>query len=681
MIAIDFETYPITAEAPSPKPICLAYYDGNNSGLLVGKDMESYLQGILKGNDIIIAHNMRFESLVIFEWYLELRPLLLKAFDDKRLMCTKVYQQSINNTLKSNNKRASLADCVNYYFKVDISDSKSEDAWRNRYAELADTPINHWPREAIQYPIDDAIWCYKIYKAQQKVLPIINLHGSVYADFCLNYMGNQGALIDLQRVQLLEGELKAKIQPAYDILLKDGYAEYTKKGKIKKNLKLIRQYITDNCSTVQYTNKNVVSTSNESLAFYLSNNKQLEVVQALMNITEYEKILTSYIPSLYSSKGLIRSTYSPLISTGRTSSASTKLYPSVNIQQMPREIKDVTYDIRNCFIPRPGYQICSIDYSGLELCSTANQLYELTGQESMLRAINSGAEPIDMHSLLAVRLYNLKHKSTPITYGQFIQNKKKDPYKYYRQLAKPVNLGFPGGLGYDTMRTILATYDIYPKLEVIETARYENQIAWQVPKLRAEGFPVRIRRSKVDEYQLVYDELVEFKRALFNLYPDLEDFLTQGQKKYLTGQSKPTLNDFGEYELEPCYRLNIKNQFKADWRTYTQFCNAALMQAPSAIGAKAALCNTLRYQLDSNDDRIRCLAFIHDEIVFEIKQTSEMYAIIGKVAEIMIDSMQQILPNVRIAVEAEVFDYWKKSGGDWVKTYFKSPANKQLMSI
>jgi hypothetical protein len=42
--------------------------------------------------------------------------------------------------------------------------------------------------------------------------------------------------------------------------------------------------------------------------------------------------------------------------------------------------------------------------------------------------------------------------------------------------------------------------------------------------------------------------------------------------------------------------------------------------------------------------------------------------------------MQTILTDVRIAVEAEVFDYWKKSGGDWSATYFKNPKDKLLRS-
>ena len=66
-VAIDFETYLISATSPTPKAVCLSYYTGSKSGLLIGLDeMEPFLLALLKSDLNIIAHNSKFELLVIY---------------------------------------------------------------------------------------------------------------------------------------------------------------------------------------------------------------------------------------------------------------------------------------------------------------------------------------------------------------------------------------------------------------------------------------------------------------------------------------------------------------------------------------------------------------------------------------------------------------------------------------
>ena len=77
MISFDFETHLISNEQPAPKPVCLSYYDGSEEGLLVGmEDMGIYLKRVLSSNETIVAHNMRFEALVIDKHFPELKILL-----------------------------------------------------------------------------------------------------------------------------------------------------------------------------------------------------------------------------------------------------------------------------------------------------------------------------------------------------------------------------------------------------------------------------------------------------------------------------------------------------------------------------------------------------------------------------------------------------------------------------
>lgn len=321
-----------------------------------------------------------------------------------------------------------------------------------------------------------------------------------------------------------------------------------------------------------------------------------------------------------------------------------------------------------------NYKLCSIDYSGLELASAASQLYKITGQRDMLDILNQGDEPVDMHSMLAYRFMNMKEKTNE-TYESFVKHKKEPLYKKYRQLAKPINLGFPGGIGYDTMRTLLARDGIYPKLKVLNSAKYEEPLQRNASVLRKKGYPIRVRQIARHNFELIYDELVALKDELFNLYPDLKNFLNDGHKQFLTGESKQMKNEFGEWETEEMYSYQIED-FERSWCTYTQLCNGILMQSPSAIGAKRAVIKVMEEFADTNV--IIPQAFIHDEILFEIKECPQMYSLIQDVAEIMLIEMSTILTESRIACEAELMDHWKKSGGDWSCVYWMEPHTTKI---
>lgn len=681
MIAVDFETYLISAEEPIPRPVCLSYYDGTNSGVVVGSKMEQVLRSFLESHELIIAHNMSFEFNVIDTHYPQLRPLLYSKLKKKHLICTKIYEQLLDCQRKKSIMMFSLAKLVDAYFKVDISeDKKKPDAWRLRYHELVGVPVEEWDPEAVRYAIDDSIWAYKVYQKQQQSM-FLDISGSVMADCYLNKMGLLGTTIDKDRVLLIESELKAQIDEHVTVLETAGLLQ-KKAGKYKKSMGLFRKMLEAEIPTIRKTPKGVVSTSNEDIDYYLEvvdpESDLKKILTSFVEVMNAEKVLTAFVSRLKEAHPLIRTQYKAVVSSGRTSSSSSTNFPSVNMQQMPREVKGTTWDIRNCFVPRPGFQICSIDYAGLELTSAAHQLHAITPtMGDMLLTINKGDKPIDMHSMLAYKLMNMKEK-TKETYETFVEHKKEPRYKAYRQMAKPINLGFPGGIGYDTMRSLLAKENVYPKLEVVDFAKYEEPLSLKRSIARGQGYPVRIRRVAYDRFELVYDELVAFKDQMFGLYPDLEFFLKEGHKKFLTGETKMLKNEYGEWEQEDMYRFEIGG-FKRDWCQYTQLCNGMLMQSPSATGAKRAVSKFM--QEFGNLDIVKPMAFIHDEILFEIKECPQMYGLIQDVSEIMIDEMQSVLTSVRVAVEAELFPHWAKTGSTWSLQYWKDPKNKTLRSM
>ncbi len=648
LCAIDFETYPINKDAVYPKPVCVSTFDSRGAFLYAGQDIEKVLRELLSSR-IIIAHNATFECGVIYHNYPDLRSLLFTALEENRIRCTMINEQLLSITREKGRFSFDLASLVNDYFKEDISSTKGEDSWRLRYNELEGIPLDKWPKEAKDYAINDSIWAYKIYEKQDKLEFSLALLSSVY----LNLMGSKGLNIDLNRVKALKEEILVFLNPKHQYLIDKGFCERDKNSEYpKKKLKKLKEYIETLGVEYMYAPKGGVSLTGEALEYY-NNQVEDEIVKTFLDISKYEKVLTAFISHLQETP--VFSQYSTTKNTGRTSCRGSSLFPSLNIQQMPREVPGVKHDIRNCFVPREGFKILSIDYGGLELCSTAHQLYKLYGKSKMRDAINEGSEPTDMHSKLAARIKK-------ISYEEFLSKKKE--YKDARQLAKPINLGFPGGIGYDTLRKILWQSGVKTNFKVLHKSKNKNDLV--VLKLQLGAPDVRVCRLTSTEYALVQDELVYLKSEFFNLYPELETFLKDSHKKFLTGKSRYVKNEFDEWEEEPMYKYSVYG-FTRDWCTYTAFCNGYLMQTPSAIGAKKAVVAICKKYLDHPD--VNPLAFIHDEILFEVRESRT--DLVDDLAFIMIKEMQSVLSSVRISVEASLMDYWQKGDGFWTKKYWE----------
>ena len=673
LVALDFETYLISGEHPYPKPVCLSYFNGKNKEVIQGSAVGQYLEEVLKGTSSIIAHNAVFECGVIYYWYPQLRQLLWAALDTNRIICTKIQAELIHQIDDTTPFKYSLAHLVLHYFQVDLSEEKNDpNAWRLRYSELDGIPIKDWPQAAIDYSIQDSVWAYKLYE-QQKVYGC-KIGNPVKAAVALNLMAAQGMTVDISRVECLEQEIKDCLLPTYEKLTLAGYLDPVRGSwRPKKNILGLRQLVKDTIEHPLETKQGAIAVDKEAmLTYYTETNNP--VFKDFLQMNLYDKVLTAFVKNLKAP--LIRTQYSTSKSTGRSSSSQVRgkqglLYPSVNIQQMPRKVPNTTWDIRNCFVPsKPGWKILSIDYAGLELVSAAHQLHKLYGKAALVDTLNSGDVPTDLHSQLAARVMSLK-EGRRVSYDEFIEHKKDPQFKFYRQICKAINLGFPGGIGYDTMRKLLLQDDIRLTFNILVRGPNPHTLQQAIFKV---GSPnLRVARLNKKEYAIVEDELVALKREFYSFYPELERFLKHGHKQFMTEDFKWVKNEYNEWEKEPMYTYKVKD-FVRNNCTYTKFCNGYLMQTPAAIGATNMAYHIIKQYLDHPD--IRPLAFIHDEMLFEVRDINEEQ--IKNIATIMITSMQDILSSVRVTVEAEVMDYWTKSGGVWARKYWKNPKSEEI---
>ena len=398
------------------------------------------------------------------------------------------------------------------------------------------------------------------------------------------------------------------------------------------------------------------------------------------------KIITDYLPKMFytDENGVetpattIRGSFYPLCLTGRSSSSASKLYPSRNEQNVdPR--------VRPCTIPRDGMIIVSTDYNGMELGTLAQKCVSLFGHSVMANNINAG---IDNHAYLAAQIaaamdkdfaqglqqdhiiskdsiYRifaaLKVHKDECTYPTFCENYREkyrqneskeldhpvlwsDFFKYYRTLAKPTGLGFPGGLGAATMVAFAkGTYKVNLTLDVAKQLRE----VWKETYPEMVQYLDWVNKQCKDPHHLpieIEDDEGNIKKQTFYAY-DTPRGMHRAKCGYCEAANGAALQAFSaEGALEALYRVQ-----KAMWLagydgpldTITQF-----LKIVDSTG-----CLTDSYPIN----------FLHDEIIYETPGTKYVPAeVIATVESIMIDAMQEITPDVRAGAESAAMRRWYK---------------------
>jgi DNA polymerase-1 len=180
--------------------------------------------------------------------------------------------------------------------------------------------------------------------------------------------------------------------------------------------------------------------------------------------------------------------------------------------------------------------------------------------------------------------------------------------KEYRQLAKALSFGFPGGLG-------AATFTAYAK------ATYGVTVS--------------------------EDEAVSYKQLWLATFPEMTNFFS-----HVSDQTS-----FGEGFTVRQLRSNRHR----GGATYCSGCNS-YFQGLASDGAKEALWRVAQESYNDTDSPLygaRPVAFIHDEIIMEAP-ISKVSGVAERLGEVMIESMKVFTPDVNISVEATAMLRWSK---------------------
>lgn len=371
--------------------------------------------------------------------------------------------------------------------------------------------------------------------------------------------------------------------------------------------------------------------------------------------------------------------YDYLKETGRSSSYASKLFPSLNAQ-------NIAAVMRKCYTCPEGTLLLSADFSAMELVSAAQACLDLFGESKLAEILTAGK---DAHAYLGAQIaysqwaaFRAQCDAAQATtvdarYAEFLKLKKasKDTevvwldgiakasapvaYKHFRTLAKPTGLGLWGGLGAETFVTYAKT--TYGVVITLDEAKMLIDI-WKRTFPEAGRFFVHLTSEMKDEAHSFSKKIRKTKSVV-----------TVGEdgKKIRTLEVEEKFADFSKYSYTTRGGLHRSN---AD---YCAAANGATLQSPSAEGALMALYEVVAECLSGNFFGAVPYAFVHDEIILVVPQDKEtVNAAYKKLDEIMVRNFAAYCaPDVPIRTEPGLMKHWNKKAAD---TY---DANGWLLSV
>lgn len=690
VVALDTETFPIGPGEVVPKMVCmsLAWRDDNQG------EVQSSLRGnhpddlaldnlgnlLTDPNVLIVTHSGEYDYAVIARSYPELIPRIFDALLEGRCTDTLWREKLLNlsttgrldaEVLPDGNSTRigySLADLEKAYIGNDRTQQKEdqEESWRIHYQVLDGMQVEEYPEEAVAYARADAEGTLRVYEAQEarkEAWPMASTateHFQLASAFTLKLMSAWGIEVHPEQVAAMRAAVTAKVAEPERILIAAGLlrpgepprlhkrspGKMTAGKKPSMNEAAVQAYVgalyqrlgeIPKMTSGGVSGEQQMAMDAEVQEYLALKDPVMEAYHARQSLS---KIITNQLPVLESGP-VIYPNYDALKETGRTSSYGSSrgrpaLYPSANIQQVPKEIDDL--DPRRCYRPREGRVFFDVDYTALELACVGQTTYDLFGQSVHLDRYNSGA---DLHAYLGSQLAILAGTgmaeefaagcraegiiSDPLAvYTAFMRCKKDESeevrgfFKHWRSFAKPVGLGFPGGLGPAKMVTFARqTYAVILTEEQAHTFR-------------------------------------EVWRAT---YPEMPRFFD-----WINGQTD-------SFNIDPEQSLHWYETPLGMIRRGATYCAAAngkCMQSPGAEGAKIGVIRLQRACYDPTQESIlfgcRPVAFIHDQVIGETTEDSSIWHEQCMAArDIMLDSMKSVLPDIKMrSDEAHLTSVWSK---------------------
>lgn len=387
-----------------------------------------------------------------------------------------------------------------------------------------------------------------------------------------------------------------------------------------------------------------------------------------IGLKQTEKLL-SFLRKIESSS-ILHCRYNPLIMTGRTTCSKPRSpdIPGLNLQQIPH-----TEEFRSLFVPRnPGDRLLIADYSAVELRTLAAICEERFGQSRLADVLREGRDP---HAFTAAMIVGQN-------YDDFLSLRDTDSenFRFWRQAAKAVNFGVPGGLGSrglaeyakntygvemseneaNTFRQRLIT-EVYPELNDQNGYLLDRSFEALAQNLGTDQFTLLQWLEMTGESARFVGGIPNVVRGRSTTAEFFQDRVWEGLERAV--QANRQLPE----AIRQRIRLRRGSEELHRWLYFQQvasptgrirggvkYTNAknTPFQALAADGAKLALWRLFREGFD-------VWGFIHDEFVINLTpdQTEEDEQ---RAVQIMRDAMSEVLGVLPAECEWAVADHWAK---------------------
>ena len=662
--SFDLETHLIEDGNLAPRPVCLSwrYLEApapgetghgdfaaasadahplftRSAGLLDLADGAEWLRRVLADPGVyLVNQTIAFDFACIAAEYPDLIGPIFDAYGAARISCTKIRERLIAislGILAEDDRQAAkfdLATLTKKYTDRDRSAIKSgPDAWRLRYGELEGVPFTAWEDAAITYPLGDTEDAIDVFAGQIEAghragilapcgLRLVNEPEQAAAAWALQLAGVWGMRANGARVAKLAEQVAAKA--ARLDALKHAHGLF----KAPKIVKGVEQAPTSNKKALQAlvlaaydgapptTKGRVVKATGERVPEIATDKETLlnSGDEILVEIAEagdsLSAVRNTFLPALTRAINVpCCPSWQALVASGRISCWQP------NLTNQPRG-----GGVRECWEARPGMLFFNADYSIAELRSLAQVTYTLFGASTMRDALNAGKE---LHLLTASSILG-------ITYEECVRRYKAgspdvcDKKTGARQLAKPVNFGFPGGMGPESF----------------------VRITWKDSRIKLGA-----------THELAIERAKELRGIWLDTYPEIRQYF-----RYIS--------DRGEI-------FDLRQHTSGRLRGGLSYCSGAntLFQGLTADGAKAAfyLASEECYTGTSaawaatgkpgNSPLYGCRmsAMVHDELMGEAPEERAPEAAV-RVGEVMVYAMQIYTPDVATVVEPVTMRRWYK---------------------
>lgn len=681
IVAFDTETSLIRPAHLAPELVCVTWQEvGQPTGIEHHSTVEPRLRAWLRDpNVVFVAHNGAFDFAVIAERFPHLRDLIFAAYAADRVTDTMLRQQLLDiaagcyrGGVDAKGRKTVRTYDLEFVAKANAGIYLKKDAWRLRYAEFLNTPRHKWadvarrvqkagqvqltdvcrrletataakdkalvkaltkerdglaemiagdPNRCTEYPLDDARATLAVYLAQEKhAFYLKDQFRQARFAFAAYLSSCWGICVDGEGAKALRAQVEAEIAELEEelflagLIREDGTRD-TKAAKARmiqvcreEGFVIVRTdaHFEEELTWAERQAKGLKPRCKKADGTPLDDGSDEceehvcldadacertgdDLLIAYAERTTLAKQLSNDIPALEQGALYPIHTRYGLAGTGRSTSSKP------NIQNQSNRP-----GYREAFIPRPGYLFAECDYPTLELYTLAQCCISWFGESKLADALRSG----DPHLWVASIILN-----KPLEWCK--ANKHLPEVKQARKLAKPGNFGFPGGMGIPKFVTSTRK----------AVVKYEGRAGWEALGLTEE----RARQLK-EEWLTAFPEMRRYFDRVRRLC-DTDDGLAL-----------------------------VETLFTNRWRGKATYCATANngFQALGADAAKYATWKVAEAQYTQPLSPLyntRTVAFVHDELIIEVRDDERAHDAAYELARVMRVAANKFLPDIPIPEE------------------------------